>query len=294
MSTTDSTLTQGSAQRSVGRRFASTALKLVGLKRPALYLLHLPAKIRRATLREHVSVCSVRGQIIKLHVTTEVEKFRAETFETKEPETLDWIDEHVQPGDVFYDVGANVGLFSLYAAKRGARVYAFEPEALNYAELNRNIVLNGLGDRVTAFATAIADSDHLDELYIRSFERGAALHNVGSATDGEGGAFVPAHRQGVLCTTLDSAHLKFGLPAPRHIKIDVDGFEKKVLAGAAAVFRGGSVRSALIEIANSENDLYLQIFAELGVRVARRVNIAAGMDNVILVSTHPEPSGSLQ
>ena len=285
------TTPRGPARRSVGRRFAAKALELVGLKRPVLQLLRLPATIRRATLHEHVAVCSVRGEVIKLHVTSAVEQFRAKTFETKEPETLDWIDEHVRPGDVFYDVGANIGLFSLYAAKRGARVYAFEPEALNYAQLNRNIVLNGLGERVTAYATAIADSDHLDELYVRSFERGAALHNVGSATDGEGGSFIPAHRQGVLCTTLDSAHLKLGLPAPRHIKIDVDGFEKKVLAGAVAVFGGGSVRSALIEIATSENDQYLQVFAQLGVRIARRVNIAAGMDNVILVATRPDAGG---
>lgn len=285
MSAAGTSLPDGSSARSAGRRFASKTLKLVGLKRPALYLLRLPAKMRLASLREHVAVCLVRGQVIKLHVTSQVEKFRADTFETKEPETLDWIDQHVRPGDVFFDVGANIGLFSLYAAKRGARVYAFEPEALNCAQLNRNIVLNGLGERVTAYATAIADRDHLDELYIRSFERGAALHNVGSAVDGEGGTFTPAHRQGVLCTSLDSLHLKFGLPAPHHIKIDVDGFEKKVLAGAKAVFRSGSVRSALIEIATSEDDQYLQIFAELGVEVARRVNIAAGMDNVIVIST---------
>ena len=268
---------------SLARRVSARALERIGLKSAAVHLWQLPARIKKASLREHVSVCRVHGHVIKLHVTSRIEEYRARTFETKEPETLDWIDRHVRPGDVFYDVGANVGLFSLYAAMRGARVYSFEPEALNYAQLNRNIVLNGLSGRVTAYATAIADRDHVDELFINEFERGAALHNVGSAEREGGVSYTPAHRQGVLCSTLDSIHFRFGIPAPTHIKIDVDGFEAKVLAGAAEVFRAGTVSSALIEITTAENEMFLRLFAELGVEVKSRTATAPGMDNVILV-----------
>ena len=74
------------------------------------------------------------------------ELWRASTYETKEPDTMDWIRTHVRDG-VLYDVGANIGQYSLYAAKLRAEpleVLAFEPEALNHAKLVRNIVHNGL------------------------------------------------------------------------------------------------------------------------------------------------------
>lgn len=72
-----------------------------------------------------------------------IEVWRAETILEKEPGTIRWLD-RIQPGDVFYDVGANIGVYSLYAAKRGAKVYAFEPHALNALHLARNATMNGL------------------------------------------------------------------------------------------------------------------------------------------------------
>ena len=57
--------------------------------------------------------------------------FRAKTFSSKEPETLDWIDQ-IPSGSVFWDIGANVGLSSCYATMtRGCKVFAFEPSVFN-------------------------------------------------------------------------------------------------------------------------------------------------------------------
>ena len=72
------------------------------------------------------------GKTVKLKLFTPnwVCRFRANTFSTKEPETLEWLDESESDG-VFFDIGANVGLYSLYygATKKG-NVYAFEPHFL--------------------------------------------------------------------------------------------------------------------------------------------------------------------
>ena len=60
----------------------------------------------------------------------------------KEPETVRWIEEYVREGDVIFDIGANVGAYSLVTSKVAngkARVYAFEPSFLNFAQLCRNI-----------------------------------------------------------------------------------------------------------------------------------------------------------
>ena len=86
--------------------------------------------------------CDVRGQRISVGARSVLELWRCRTYETKEPETLDWIDGFSRE-DVMFDVGANVGLYSLYAGKRGVRVYSFEPEAQNYAGLTSNCMANG-------------------------------------------------------------------------------------------------------------------------------------------------------
>ena len=104
-----------------------------------------------------IKECPVRGVDILLDVDSEdesgdvrnYEMWRAGHYDDKEPDTLDWIDTHFKPGDTVFDIGANIGQYSLYAAKRlnhDIAILAFEPEALNFAKLNRNIVLNGLID----------------------------------------------------------------------------------------------------------------------------------------------------
>jgi hypothetical protein len=66
---------------------------------------------------------------------------RARTILTKEPDSLTWID-RMEPGSVFFDIGANVGVLTLYAATRGdIEVWAFEPAAVNYYNLVANCEL---------------------------------------------------------------------------------------------------------------------------------------------------------
>ena len=78
-------------------------------------------------------------------------KWRVDTLFSKEPDTIEWI-AGFQSGEVLVDVGANVGMYTIWAAKtRGTHVYAFEPESQNYGALCRNIVLNNLSKRVIAY-----------------------------------------------------------------------------------------------------------------------------------------------
>ena len=94
---------------------------------------------------------------IWLHVTTEVErKYRVHACR-KEPWTVEWLDGCVQPGDVLYDIGANVGAFTLIAAVgRGARAVAFEPSYANYGRLCENLHLNGCDGAVVPFPLPLA------------------------------------------------------------------------------------------------------------------------------------------
>ena len=84
-----------------------------------------------------VARCEIDGLSIAIRVSTPNEYHRADIYATKEPETIEWLRENLRDGDVFYDVGANIGLYSLYAAKLRAacRVFALEPESQNFGKL---------------------------------------------------------------------------------------------------------------------------------------------------------------
>ena len=82
---------------------------------------------------------------------------RVDTFSIKEPETLEWIDS-IPEGSVIWDIGANIGLYSCYAAKhRNCKVFAFEPSIFNLELLARNIFINKLVDRLTIIPLPLSD-----------------------------------------------------------------------------------------------------------------------------------------
>lgn len=174
-------------------------------------------------------------------------RWRVETIRDKEPCTLQWI-ETFQAGDVLVDVGANVGMYSIWAAAtRRAKVFAFEPEAQNYALLNRNIQANALGGLIKAFCAGLSDQGGLTELHLSELRAGGSNHSVGEALDFKHEPMRPAYQQGCVAFKLDDLVASGAVPQPNHIKIDVDGFEPKVVAGAAAVVKNPSLRSVLIE-----------------------------------------------
>lgn len=197
--------------------------------------------------------------------------WRARTLFTKEPETLEWI-RGFSAGDVFFDIGANVGTYSIYAANHCGQVYAFEPESANYAVLNRNIRLNDVAGRVRAFPLAISESRRLDSLRLQSTKAGAALHVFGHNLDFKSDSFTPAFEQGAIALSLDELVFDLGLTVPTHLKIDVDGLEAAVLAGAPRVLAHPTLRSVLVEINESQAaDLALvDLLVSFGFRVARK------------------------
>lgn len=173
--------------------------------------------------------------------------WRAATLLSKEPETIAWI-RTFTGDDVLYDIGANIGTYSLYAARRCRKVYAFEPEASNFAVLNRNIQINALSHRITAFPVAIADANKIDTLRLSSLETGAALHAFGTDVDFKGDRFAPVFAQGSIAVTLDELVYRYGLEQPTHIKLDVDGLDRAILGGGRRVLRERRLKSVLVEI----------------------------------------------
>lgn len=196
------------------------------------------------------------GVVIKMDVGTRFEAHRFRTFYTKEPETISWIKELFKPGgDVFFDIGANVGVYSLFAAafhKGRVRVFAFEPAYHNFSKLCRNIDINGFNKVLMPYPTAIGDKTRFEKIDLASTISGSAMHSMEGGAEHSADSADPAFSQGVFSATIDDMISKFGFPCPTHIKIDTDGFEEHVIYGAKTVLKNKSVRSILIEV-NSAN-----------------------------------------
>jgi FkbM family methyltransferase len=174
--------------------------------------------------------------------------WRARTLLTKEPETIEWID-GFQAGDVFWDVGANVGLYALYAAMTNRlEVLAFEPSASNYLLLNRNVEINRASDRVRAYCVAFAGETRIDVLNMQSTQFGGAMATFAETKDFAGEAFQPSFCQGAIGFTIDEFIEQFDPPFPNHLKIDVDGIEDRIVAGARNTLADPRLRSISIEL----------------------------------------------
>jgi FkbM family methyltransferase len=192
------------------------------------------------------------GRTLRFSAPNLLARHRAATLFEKEPETIAWIDGFRQ-GEVLFDVGANVGTYTIYAAAKGHRVIAIEPESGNYALLNRNIALNGLDASATAYCMGLGDRTGLFELNLSTTECANSQHQLGEALNFEGEPFQPAFRQGAVGTTLD-ALVEACNVKPNHIKIDVDGLEAAVVRGGQSVLGSGNVRSILVELNDSRAD----------------------------------------
>jgi FkbM family methyltransferase len=189
-------------------------------------------------------------------------KWRVDSLFEKEPSTIEWI-AGFRADEILVDVGANVGMYTVWAAKtRGVRVYAFEPEAQNYALLNRNLVLNGLGERVTAYCLALSNAEGFSELHLSDLRAGGSCHSLGERVDFAHRPMRPAYSQGCISARLDDLVSRRVVAEPHYVKIDVDGFEPKVIAGAAAVLRDSRLKSLLVEINQNLPD-HMELVAHL-------------------------------
>jgi FkbM family methyltransferase len=174
-------------------------------------------------------------------------KWRVDSLFEKEPVTIHWI-AGFAPGEVLVDVGANVGMYTIWAAKtRGTSVFAFEPEAQNYALLNRNIAMNDVDGQVKAYCVALSDTGGYSELHLSDLRPGGSCHSLGERVDFKHEPMNAKYSQGCVAARLDDLVAAGAVPMPHYMKIDVDGFEPKVIAGSRKVLSDRTLRSLLIE-----------------------------------------------
>ncbi len=199
----------------------------------------------------------------KMRQETPMEKFRAESFWWKENETLEWI-RSFAPHDVFFDVGANVGIYSLYAASLypEMKTVAFEPMFSNYSALSHNIHLNGFA-YIEPRQYAVGNRAIFVELHVSNNEAGQS----GSQVRVDGGRF--DRKMGVIMVSIDDFCMgKF--PKPAHVKIDIDGQELEVVKGMQKTLP--HIKSALIEVRPESKKPIMDIMLAAGFTTNNRFN----------------------
>lgn len=166
---------------------------------------------------------------------------RATSLLRKQPATIEWIDSF-RPSSVFWDVGANIGVYTLYAALRGARVVAFEPAAVNYFLLAANCEANGMSGHVDCLPLGLGGTKAITRFEVSQFESAKSFSSSGTDT-GQGRG-----RQAALILSIDQLIEEYELVCPNYIKIDAPGMTEAIVSGGARTLQRPDVRELHIEI----------------------------------------------
>lgn len=175
---------------------------------------------------------------------------RARTLMTKEPGSLAWID-RMEPGSSFWDIGANVGVLTLYAAaRRDLRVWAFEPAAVNFYALSANCELNDASPEVRCLQLGFADVNDLLDLHVSQLQpaRSFTLREKPSRGPNDKQRRRYPARQAVQVWRIDDFIAGYGLECPNYLKIDVPGVTPEILAGAQRTLARPEVREIQVEV----------------------------------------------
>ena len=173
----------------------------------------------------------------------------------KEQNTIDWINSF-KDHEVFFDIGANIGVFSIYAGlKHNIKVYAFEPEVNSFIDLAKTIKLNKCNN-ITPVLIALSDIRSVNYFNYKSeFESGHSSHNFGDQ--------IQKSFSYLMCSDkIDNLVSTKTILEPNYIKIDIDGNEKEVFDGMQETLKLRSLKSVLIEMNDDDEISYFHNYFE--------------------------------
>ena len=178
---------------------------------------------------------------------------------------LKWIDGFTKIDNlVFWDIGSNIGLYSIYNAlkNKSSTTISFEPSTSNLRCLSRNIAINNLENRIKIFSLPLTNMENEFFLMNEShFTEGGALNTFGQDYNFEGKKFTPEMKYQLLGTTVNYLLDNKILDIPDYIKIDVDGIEHLILEGSNKYLKNKKIKSIIVEINENFNEQYKRVLA---------------------------------
>ena len=203
----------------------------------------------------------------------------------KEPELINWLEiNNNKEKQILWDIGSNVGAYSLVAATMGYKVLSFEPAYQNYFKLHENISLNKLDEQIEAFCISFGDKLQTGNFNIFETSFGTSKGNY-NADNYYQLNLEKISQKKTLVFSIDSFIKIFNLPEPSLIKIDVDGGEFEVLKGAATLLEHGkNLKSLLVEFDEDEYSINeLETFLKkLNWQIVSKHNRIGRVNNLII------------
>ena len=185
--------------------------------------------------------------------------WRVKSFFKEEPLIIEWI-KSFSKKDIFFDVGANIGLYTLAALTKGAKVYAAELDPKNVSILFENLYLNKFFDECILLPFALGEKNKIEKIFYRDFSEGDALQSIGKET-GLPTVFGNKFNTRQIVFQIDKIFDTFNLNQPNKIKIDVDGNERLVFEGGEKII--SNCKELYIEDNNLESDEFVKNFLKL-------------------------------
>jgi len=215
-----------------------------------------------------------------LFCETPAELWRARTLKTKEQGTVDWIQREIRAGDVVYDIGANIGLYTLLAARRvgeAGKVYAFEPHVANVNSLLRNVSGNRLSDRVKIISSALNDRPGFFDFHYYHGDAGSSMSQLDGKRAADESVFEPAYSELKFATTIDHLVSEGAIRPADHVKIDVDGNEMLVLRGMTRLLTSErGIKTLQVEVNDRFRGELFDFLRECGYEMHSRHHTAHG------------------
>ena len=189
---------------------------------------------------------------INFFIPNQITDWRVNTFFSKEPETIEWINKFEKKDKIiFWDIGANIGLYSIYSSlkNKNSTTISFEPSSSNLRILTRNISINNLEKNIKVFPIPLSNKENSFQLMKEGqFIEGGALNVFGEKFDFEGKNFEPSMKYNLFGTTINFLLEHKILDIPDYIKMDVDGIEHLILEGGNRVLNNNKIKSLSIEV----------------------------------------------
>ncbi|MDC0355670.1 FkbM family methyltransferase [Candidatus Pelagibacter sp.] len=203
----------------------------------------------------------IKNKHIKFYAPNNLISWRVRTIFDKEPDTIEWIEKFNKKDDnnfIFWDIGANIGLYSLYCScvhGKKSKIYAFEPSTSNLRVLSRNIYINNLQENIFINQLPLSNKPNIFlPMKENDFQEGVSLNTFGENFNFEGDEYIAKNEYSILGTSIDYMVEKNIMDVPDYIKIDVDGIEHLILEGGKQTLKNLKIKSILIEV----NDNFLE------------------------------------
>ena len=200
---------------------------------------------------------------INFFVPNQLVDFRVDTYFSKEPETIEWINEfNTSEEIIFWDIGANIGLYSIYNAikHKNSKTISFEPSTSNLRVLSRNISINKFEKSIKILPIPLTNVENkFLTMKEGQFIEGGALNSFGENLNFEGESFQSEMNYTLLGTSINYLLDNKILEIPDYIKIDVDGIEHLILEGATKYLSNKKIKSLSIEINENFTEQYNKV-----------------------------------